>query len=516
MNKIGKWYNRINGINPTFLTGALLVVITGIAAALRFYQIGKLSFWTDEISTMIYAKLSLGGLLQLWWKRDPNMDFYYLLVHYWYLLFPSANEAGLRAISAVFSIASIPVVYLLGKTLGANRKQATAIGLVAAFLITINAFHIEYGQELRSYSLVFLLAGLSTLLLIKAIEHPADSIYRWWLWYVLVVVVAVYSHLYTTLILMTQAISLLVLFIGNRQLFPFKRVLSSYLAVGILIVPEMIAVVKKGSGQISWVAEPTFNSVRNFGIKLAGNQGMPLLIVYLVLASVGLLIGILSVLHKDLISKWKFTLVVLCLLMPVATSLIFSKLVTPIFGPFYLIYTMQYLAILAAIGITALVTLGLKNENLGMVVLPTMVTVLGLMIVLSAMGINTYFTKYQKEDYRAVAQFIPKACPNGLWLYDVHFVEGNVTYYNPGLRPQVRIWSLSNGNYLDQNRTPEELAAFLPTNHNQVCLVLAPGHISSPQQKAAFNVIQTALQMKFPKLMVYKFQGNLEVDVYER
>src|SRR3989344_3930432 len=137
MKKLKSWYNNIPS---TLIIGGLLIIISGIAAFLRFHQIGKLPFWNDEISNINIAALSLKNMF----RSDPSMSLYYLLVHYWVKIFPGASEGMLRVLSGLFSVASIPVMFLLGRTMGASRKQAIAVGLIAALLVTLNAFHIQY------------------------------------------------------------------------------------------------------------------------------------------------------------------------------------------------------------------------------------------------------------------------------------------------------------------------------------------------------------------------------------
>lgn len=517
MKKLGGWYNSIPS---TVVIGGLLTLIIGVAAFLRFYQIGNLSFWNDEIATMNYATRSLKGIFQVVWKYDPNMSLYYLLVHYWVQIFPNASEGMLRALSAILSVASIPMVFLLGRSMGANRKQATAIGVVAALLVTLNAYHIQYAQELRSYSLVFLLATLSTFLLIKAIEQPAGSPNDWWIWYAIVSAAAVYSHFFAVFVLIAQAASLLVLLLGSVRTFPFKGIVGSGIAMAVLIAAIAVAAVMRGKGGIAWISEPTLSDVRNFAIKLTGKQGEPLLALYLLLGSIGLLAGARAWLRKNLVTKWNFTLMASCLFLPVAIVLVLSKVMTPIFMPYYLLFVLPYLAVLAAVGIVTLASLGCKSRKLLVITIPVGIAVLVLTLALSATGVKSYFETFQKEDFRGVAQFLAADCPEGLRLYDVVWMERNVTYYNANLKSQVEIWQWNDkqrrwtwNDKLSENPSSEELAEFLQDGYNQACLVL--GHIVTPEEKAQSNIVQTALRMRFPNVTRVEFYG-LNVEVYEK
>src|SRR3990167_4926541 len=88
-------------------------------------------------------------------KGSGEMPVYYILVHYWTKIF-GLSEFKLRFFSAIFGIASIYMIFLLGKTIF-NEK----VGLIAAFILSINHQHIYYSQEARNYSFLVFLALLS-------------------------------------------------------------------------------------------------------------------------------------------------------------------------------------------------------------------------------------------------------------------------------------------------------------------------------------------------------------------
>lgn len=175
-----KWWNKIPAKIVIF---GLLSLIIIIAFFFRFYEINKLSFWQDELYTAGFTKISLKDLIPVIWQKEINMSFYYLLANLWSKLLRNGSEGALRSISAIFSVASIIAIYFLGKNLSTNKEKATAVGLVAALLVAVNAYSIQYAQEFRSYSLVFLLTSLSTLFFIKAIEKRSLI---WWIGYSIV------------------------------------------------------------------------------------------------------------------------------------------------------------------------------------------------------------------------------------------------------------------------------------------------------------------------------------------
>jgi uncharacterized membrane protein len=498
MEEIKNWFNK-NRL--TLIVGILLTAITVVAAFLRFCQIGKLSFWNDEIDTVIFtAPKSLYAMFQGLWPKEVNMALYYLLAHYWVRVLPGMSEGSLRAISAIFSVVSIPVVFLLGVTLGVNRKQATVIGLTAALLVAINAFHIQYAQEFRSYSLVFLLATLSTLLLIKAVKNPKSPLL--WTAYALVSVAAVYCHYFVVFLLLAQGASLFVLFLGDIHTFPFKGIIGSGVTIIILLIPLALATHLAGTGGLSWDTAPTFSSIKNLGIELTGNQGETLYALYLLASLIGILVKRVW-LQKDLIRTWSFTLIVSSLILPISLMFVFSRLITPIFADRYLLFTMPYLAVLTAIGIVELVTA--RSKVIRVIGIVILLTIVGL----SVFGVKNYFEKYQKEDWRGVSQFLTEKCPTSLRLYYMAYREKNATYYNSNLKSQSGWW-IDN---LIKNSSSEKNVGSLPNGYEQVCLVLA--NETTQQNSDQIKIIQSVVRAKFPNVTKFEFT-KIDIEIYEQ
>lgn len=480
----------------------LLILITGLSTFLRFYHIGKLSFWGDEIFMFNY---SLGGIREAI-KADPNMSLYGILTHFWVRIFPNASDGTLRGLSAIFSVASIPVVFLLGRKMTAKRIEAAAIGLVSAFLITLNAFHIPYAQQFRSYSLTFLLTTMSTYLLIHAIEDTASKRY-WSIGYVIVTAAAVYSHFYAVFIIAAQAVTLPILLLDKSQhYFRWKQILFCGIGTACFILPITIMAALQGAGQIAWIPDPTLAIVKEFFVQITGNQGIQLFLLYLLYGLIGFLYGAGFGLHHDLITRWKFTLVASCFFVPVAASLIISKTMVPIFRSHYLLYVMPYAAILAAAGIVAAASLGWKRAQYKLIWGSVGMAGIVLFTLFSAQSVQSYFANYQNEDWRGASQYLTANCSESLRLYYLPFGETNVKYYNPALKSQKREWWI---NILAKNLDADGLAASLPKEFSQICLL--SWYPDAQQEK----MIRAAIHREFPQESAAQFVG-IEIKKYQR
>src|SRR5438309_1143442 len=129
---------------------------------------------------------------------------------------------ALRLLSALFAVASVPLVALLGARL-ADRT----VGLGAAALASgswVLLFHGVYG---RMYSLFLFTSGLSFLALLDALEHGGRR--RWALW-VLAILATLATHPYGALVLASQAVYALV----SRRL---REAAFAFAAAGLLAIP---------------------------------------------------------------------------------------------------------------------------------------------------------------------------------------------------------------------------------------------------------------------------------------
>ena len=140
--------------------------LTVLAAALRFATLGVQSYHHDEIVTA--SRILRDGF----WHAMDAVGFsesapplYYAVAWAWTQL-TGTGELGLRTVSAVAGIATVPVAYLLGAELSSRRA-----GIVAAALVAVNPMLLWYSQEARAYALFVLLTALSLLYFVRALER---------------------------------------------------------------------------------------------------------------------------------------------------------------------------------------------------------------------------------------------------------------------------------------------------------------------------------------------------------
>lgn len=140
--------------------------LTVFAAVLRFATLGLQSYHHDEIVTASRV------LRDSFWHAMDAVGFsesapplYYALAWFWTQL-TGTGEVGLRSVSALAGIATVPVAYLLGAELSSRRA-----GVIAAALVAVNPMLIWYSQEARGYALFVLLTAISLLYFARVLDR---------------------------------------------------------------------------------------------------------------------------------------------------------------------------------------------------------------------------------------------------------------------------------------------------------------------------------------------------------
>ena len=104
---------------------------------------------------------------------------------------------SVRLPSLLSGIALVPLGYTLGL-----RTAGRAAGLVAAAILALQPYSMFYATEARAYAFVALLAGLSTLCLLRALDTRSRW---WWAAYALAVLGVAYTHYIGIFVLAAQA-----------------------------------------------------------------------------------------------------------------------------------------------------------------------------------------------------------------------------------------------------------------------------------------------------------------------
>jgi uncharacterized membrane protein len=146
----------------------LIMVLVALAAIVRFWELGTECLWIDEAWSYFVTQQP--------WHLIPFYDVhppvFYWFTKAWLTLSGVADEANIRMVSALFGIATIPLVYSLGKRVGNDF-----VGILAAFMMTFSTFAIYYSQESRQYAITTFFFCIFLLFYLDAIDQKGWKVW---------------------------------------------------------------------------------------------------------------------------------------------------------------------------------------------------------------------------------------------------------------------------------------------------------------------------------------------------
>jgi mannosyltransferase len=380
-----------------------LLVVLAVGTVLRFHLLAAKSLWLDEVTTIGYAQMPLPDFLRTMWWGNGNMAFYYSLLRGWQHL--GDSEFWLRSLSALFGIAAIPAIYALG-----NRFLSQKAGLIAACFLAVDSFHIQYSQEVRSYSFLALLLILCAYAFLAAIQNPHRT--SIWALYVLLSTLAIYTQVFAVFVLASQWL----VFTPRRiKKVGFLKLLSTGALIGILAAPMAAVIVLHGKDQVATWSDfyhrPGLVDIsevlqRIVGAK-AGDVSTSVLGVILLTLYLSAWVFALQSLFRWAPDRTvnpernlSIALLAWWLIFPIVAMFCFSFL-EPIFYPRYLLMCMPAAALLAAEGLVAAGRLSPRARMISSVVLI-------LMVVLELSGTWEFYRSFKSygNDWRGVTRYI--------------------------------------------------------------------------------------------------------------
>jgi len=136
--------------NPWFIVGA----ITLLGAFLRLYHLGFKPLWFDEaVMYWISNRTGIRNVIESNNASNGAPPVFVILLSY--VIKINASEEALRLLPSLAGIAAIPAAFLLSKEFMGNLPAC-----LTTLLVAIAPTQVSYSQEVREYSMAFLLAIL--------------------------------------------------------------------------------------------------------------------------------------------------------------------------------------------------------------------------------------------------------------------------------------------------------------------------------------------------------------------
>ena len=464
----------------------LILLICGVGFFLRFYALGGESFWFDEKMSLYFSQGDLVSILTPPSSETQIPPLYYIMLHFWTRLV-GTGEFAVRSLSAIFGSISILALYKLGKYLF-NVK----IAIYSSLILAVSIFHIYFSQEARMYSLLTLTTLLSIFFFLKSLN---ENRLRFWVSYLIVSILMLYTHLYGIFILIFQFFYFL--FYYRTKIGYSKNCLIAFFLVALGFLPwliklfDMTPYILEGYSAIAWIPKPDIISILGT-IAVFCNNSVVTLIVF-----AGSITGIfqLTRLKKHFhmppfseapkriktyffdSSKFSVNFCLIWMGIPIILALLISLILQPIYLPKYLI--------LVSPAFYLLVSKGLTKRNLKI----RYILIL-LLLIDSAIISYSYYTNFNKEQWRAAATYIQENAGAGdLIIVNAPWLKLSFEQYYNG------------SNVVNGVQTVDQLNEALLTNEpNKVWLILSHDDVADPDgqvKKRLDNIYQLNSENKF-------------------
>ncbi|WP_421903678.1 glycosyltransferase family 39 protein [Maridesulfovibrio sp.] len=401
----------------------LLWAILLLATILRIYGIADESLWIDEGQTVAYATKSFAEIVK-YCARDVHPPLYLFIMHIWTEIF-GISETALRMISAIFGVLAVYLTYKVGARL-MNRNGA----LLSALFLAVSYMGINFSQEARSYTMLLCAILMACHGLLKFIERQDKPNFAY---YAAAVALMLYIHTFTVFIILFHQIYYIVDWAG-RSGERFKRFVNWVgVNVGALVLfsPWMYFLLKQvlaklgGEGPGSWVMVPDHITAYRTFIQLAGGV-LPLTVAGLAILGFAIVKLIPALRTRfstplEIPAETKSSLfLLLWFLCAVFTPFAVSLVLSPIYVERYAIQFLPGFCLFLGLIMSGFAPIFLRSA------------VIAMFLTATAHSLWLYYTTYDKEQWREVAQFIGENIkPGEAVVLSAPWIYEPFTYYLP-------------------------------------------------------------------------------------
>lgn len=474
-----------------------LLLVTLAAFALRVIPLEAQSLWRDEVDALCFAfefpralaeqlapvapdaaappcacpsavpaaagtggASTLSGLLGVAGEViRHNGPLYYFLLRGW-ITVGGTSVTALRFLSAWLGSLAVPLTYILGR-----RLLGRPSGLLAALLTAASPYLTWYGQEAKMYALVTMLALLAVYGLRRAAEGGSG---RWWAVQVAATSAALYTHVWSALLIPVQVLLFLTWWPHSRRhwrggLLSLALLVLPYLPLAAWEVNRVLVVRETGFPHYT-LGQMVAALGSAWSTGLTGWGGLAGTVACVAAALLGLGAALYGA--PDRRERWTALGLVGWIVLPVATVWVIS-LWQPLFTDRYLIWTVPPFLLLAGNGLAFL------GRYRGWAMVPLLTA------VLLVFGANLWLqtTVPLKSDFRAAAAFVEEAYEEGdLLIFQIPHARYTFDYYftpsdyasAEGLYTNHR---LPDGGYQVSAETAGAHMAGLTWGHDRVWLV---------------------------------------------
>ena len=159
----------------------MILAILLLAFILRLILLNQ-SLWLDEaIEVLAVKNTQYSALITQYSLGDFHPPLYHLILKFW-TGFVGFTEVGARSFSVFTGIATVFVIFLIGKEL-----KSAKLGFFSALFLATAPLHIYYSQEARMYSLVTLFVATLIYFFLKILK--SSNLIYWFLFTITLILI---------------------------------------------------------------------------------------------------------------------------------------------------------------------------------------------------------------------------------------------------------------------------------------------------------------------------------------
>lgn len=203
------------------------------------------SFWRDEAFTYLLSKQSIISML-VYTAKDYNPPLYYLIVHFWMMIFGS-SEIALRLFSLISYCGIIYVAHLILINILEIPTRRSYVYLLVFFC---NPALVYYAYEARMYTMFAFLATASFYTLYTKNRK----------WYLITTTLGLYSHYFMVLVVASQWLYIILTSLKSKDLMArLKDMTIPFL----LFAPWVLFVIFQFQGYSKgfWIMPPKLSDI---------------------------------------------------------------------------------------------------------------------------------------------------------------------------------------------------------------------------------------------------------------
>jgi 4-amino-4-deoxy-L-arabinose transferase-like glycosyltransferase len=408
-------------IRAKAMNNLLLWPILLLALGLRIPGLDR-SLWIDEVYS-VTERGSEGFVGIITTIADPHPPLYYLTLHGWMQVF-GRSPLAVRSLSLILGIASIAAVYLLGRELYDKRT-----GLVAALLLSLSTFHIQYSQTARMYTMLVFFGTLSLLFYVRCLkDHSLDNRAG----YAVTTVGMLLTHPYGSFVFLGQLLHLCIWLYQQPKRQMVKQWAGTQTLAVMPFVPWLGLVAFQrylfGSDtETRWLSTVGFGELRDVGLAFVGvpvNYPTLEITSYTYIVGQILIVGVLVAVLWNLYSEWNAdseirgaTLLSVLLVALVGIPFAISATVFPFFDIRYVIVGLVAVTVLVAKSVSSI------DYSTARIAATVMV------VLASVSMLPVYYGAEHSEPWNEAVSTIEQQSDNALVVTVPSFTQRSLNYY---------------------------------------------------------------------------------------